>query len=206
MNTDYSNGGDGIVAAGNINSIADLKGKKIAYEKGSPSHMLLDLLLERNGLTNKDVISVETPTYDAGTVFLSGDVDAAVTWEPWLSKASERAGGKLLYSTKGDPLINNLGAFSAEVLTGRPEDVKRFMKAYFKALDYTYKNPTESYEIMAKKFGVSVEDIVGMREGLTWMSQQDNVAYLGNGKTSGEVKIISPVVSLGCISCGLFKT
>ena len=90
---DTSIGADGIIATNEIKTLADLKGKKVAFENGSPSHLLLSYLLDQQGLTTKDLVEVNLPAPDAGASFVSGSVEAAVTWEPWLSKAVERPGG-----------------------------------------------------------------------------------------------------------------
>ena len=88
--TDTSEGGDGIIATQNIKTLSDLRGKKVAYEEGSPSHFFLSYLLDKEGMSTKDLQSVNVIAPDAGAAFVSGNVDAAVTWQPWLSKASDR--------------------------------------------------------------------------------------------------------------------
>ena len=80
---DWSRGGDAIVARRGINSVADLKGKKIAVAEMTPSHSFLLWLLEAGGLSVKDVeIVSQSNAIDAAEVFKSQRVDAAVVWSP----------------------------------------------------------------------------------------------------------------------------
>ena len=78
---DYSNGNDMVVAAKGIESVKDLKGKKIGVEIGFVSHLLLLNALEKNGLTEQDVELVNVPTNETPQVLASGDVDAIVAWQ-----------------------------------------------------------------------------------------------------------------------------
>lgn len=80
---DWSRGGDAIVAKRGINSVADLKGKKIAVAERTPSHSFLLWLLDAGGLEQSDIEIVPTAdAIQAGEFFKGGQVDAAVTWSP----------------------------------------------------------------------------------------------------------------------------
>ena len=80
---DWSRGGDAIVARRGINSVSDLKGKKIAVAEMTPSHSFLIWLLEAGGLSVRDVeIVSQSNAIDAAEVFKSQRVDAAVVWSP----------------------------------------------------------------------------------------------------------------------------
>ena len=91
---DESAGADGILVKNDINSIADLKGKKVGVSINQTSHYLLMQALETAGLTDADVDLVNMTSSDAGVSFISGDLDAAVTWEPYLSNAVEQGSWK----------------------------------------------------------------------------------------------------------------
>lgn len=80
---DWSRGGDAIVARRGINSVADLKGKKVAVAELTPSHSFLLWLLEAGGLSINDVeIVAQSSAIDAAAVFKAQRVDAAVVWSP----------------------------------------------------------------------------------------------------------------------------
>ncbi|MDF2959995.1 MAG: aliphatic sulfonates family transporter, periplasmic ligand-binding protein, partial [Paenibacillus sp.] len=84
---DNSFGGDGIVVKPGIQSLQDLKGKKVATELGTVDHLLMLTALNKSGLKEKDVNYVNMTVNDAGPAFIAGNLDAAVLWEPFLSKA-----------------------------------------------------------------------------------------------------------------------
>lgn len=99
---DWSRGGDAIVARRGINTVADLKGKKIAVALMSPSHSFLLWLLEAGDLKATDVEIVEAPNaIDAAAYFKAGRVDAAVVWSPDDEDCVNSVkGSKVLRSTK----------------------------------------------------------------------------------------------------------
>ena len=68
--------------------IADLKGKNVAVNEGSVSEFYLNVLLGKAGLKESDLNTVNMTASDAGGAFVAKRVDAAVTWEPWLTRAS----------------------------------------------------------------------------------------------------------------------
>lgn len=83
MNLNFSAGADAIVANGTVNSLNDLKGKKVAFTEGTASHTLLLSALESAGLTMNDITPVVVSNAtDAAMSFKSGAVPVCVTWSP----------------------------------------------------------------------------------------------------------------------------
>lgn len=79
-----------------IKTIAELKGKRVAYNKGSNVHYFLVKLLEKNGLKYNDVQSVHLAPPDARAAFEKGAVDAWIIWDPFLASAQKTLEAKLL--------------------------------------------------------------------------------------------------------------
>lgn len=102
-----------------IHSVAELKGKKLAYNKGSNVHYFLVKLLEKHGLKYEDVQSVFLPPADARAAFERGAVDAWVIWDPFLAAAELGLGARVLADATG--VVNNRAY-------------------YFSTLDYAAKN------------------------------------------------------------------
>ena len=201
---DRSNGADGIVAVKNIQKIEDLKGKTVAFEVGSTSHFLLSYLLDKSGLTTKDMTVVNSIAPDAGAAFVAGKVDAAVTWEPWLSQASHRSGGDLLASSKDAAIVFDMPIFRAEIVEQRREEVKALLRATFAAREWINKYPTEAVKIIAKNFKISEADAMEQIKGVYWLSYQDNLAQL----TTGEFSVQNSIQKAGDLwfKLGLIKT
>ena len=74
---------------------------------------------------------------DAGSAFVAGKVDAAVTWEPWLSKAKETPFGHVLLSSDKTPgiIVDSL-AFKPDFLKKRGADVKKIVAAWNEAVEF----------------------------------------------------------------------
>ena len=201
--TDTSEGGDGIIVTQNIKTLADLRGKKVAYEEGSPSHFFLSYLLDKQGMSTKDLQSVNVIAPDAGASFVSGNVDAAVTWQPWLSKANERAGGHLITDSKTNPILPALVIFRTQTVSERQQDIRAMLRAVFKAREWALANPNEAYPIMAKALGVSVQDIKDQMPDFRWFTYEGNQ----KGFTSGDYSATNLIQSAGdlWLKLGLIK-
>jgi len=184
--TDTSEGADGVIVSKDIKSISDLKGKKVAFEVGSPSHFFLTYLLNQQGLTTNDLEVVNTAAPDAGTSFVAGKVDAAVTWEPWLSKANERPGGYLLVNSKETPILPAMPIFRTEVIESRPQDIRAMLRALFDAREWILANQNEAVKIMAKNFNITEQDVRDQLPTFRWFSYQENIDGFGSGQYSAK--------------------
>ena len=92
-----------------IKTIADLKGKKIAFNKGSNVQYFLVKLLEKNGLKYGDVQSIFLPPADARAAFQKGAVDAWIIWDPFLAAAQKTLEARILVDATG--VVNNRGYY-----------------------------------------------------------------------------------------------
>ncbi|MDD9271341.1 ABC transporter substrate-binding protein [Paenibacillus sp. GCM10023248] len=181
---DNSNGGDGIVVKPGINSLKELKGKKVATELGTVDHLLMLTALEKEGLAEKDVAYTNMTVNDAGPAFISGNLDGAVLWEPFLSKAIAEGKGKLLFSSKDTPgLIPDLLVFKEEITKNRPDDVKKILHAWFDALDYWQANPEESLQIMAKAAETPLDEYKAGVNSVKIFQLEDNIKAFQKGET-----------------------
>ena len=88
-----------------IQSVADLKGKRVVLNKGSNVHYLLLKVLEANHLTLKDIQVVYLPPADARAAFEKGAVDAWVIWDPFFAAAQQQLGARVL--STGQNLVSN---------------------------------------------------------------------------------------------------
>lgn len=88
-----------------IRSLAELKGKKIALNKGSNVHYLLVRALESAGLKYADIQPVYLPPADARAAFERGSVDAWVIWDPFQAAAEEQLQARTLRDGQG--LVSN---------------------------------------------------------------------------------------------------
>lgn len=174
---DDSKGGDGIVARKEINSVRDLKGKKVAFSEGSVSHFFLAFLLRQNGMSLKDITAVNMTAGDAGAAFVAGKVDAAVTWEPWLTKGKSAPHGKILVDSSATPnLIVDVLVFRKDVIKARPRDMQNIVDAWVKAVEFWKSNPDEANTIMAGAVGGWLKDTKVFAETLAGVRYYDRAA------------------------------
>lgn len=188
---DFSKGGEGIIASGDIKTVADLKGRTLGAEEGSSTYFFMLNVLADSGVNVKDVKLQSMRAGDAGAAFAAGRLDAAATWDPWLSKAKER-GGHILASSADKPgLIVDTVAFRTDVIEKRPDDVKNFIKAYFEAYDYWKASPKEANAIMAKALGIKDEDFNASLAGLEFVSREENQQYIGSASSAGQIESVT---------------
>lgn len=159
FSTDQSNGADGILTKKGIDSVADLKGKKIYVAQGFPDDYILQSILKKAGIKMSEVEIVNMDPDQIGAAFVGEKIDVGVTWEPWLSKAAERADGQVLTTTKENPGISIDTVFVRDdILKSQRAQIEGVARAYFDAIEYWKSHTSESNQIMAEALGLKVED------------------------------------------------
>lgn len=165
---DESFGADGIVVSSKIKTPLDVKGKKVAYTRGSPSHFFLIQFLKKHGLSMSDISRVEVDDPGrAGDAFVSGSVDVAVTWEPNISQIVNSGKGRVLESTKTSPgLIVDIMVVSEDLYNQRKQDVQKFVDGWLRAVEYIKTNEAEAYSIMARGVRIPEADFPQTAAGI----------------------------------------
>jgi sulfonate transport system substrate-binding protein len=141
-----------------IQSVAELKGKRVVLNKGSNVHYLLLKGLERAGLRYADVKVLYLPPPDARVAFESGDVDAWVIWDPFAQAAIGQIGARELLGGKGAGVENynfylSTGGFSKN----HPEVLKWTLEEIRVTGDWVSSHFDEAAEILAPQIGLSKE-------------------------------------------------
>lgn len=117
-----------------IRSVTDLKGKRVAYNKGSNVQYFLVKLLEKHGLKYGDVQSVFLAPADARAAFEKGAVDAWIIWDPFLAAAQKTLDARLLADATG--VVNNRAYyFTSRDFATRNTDVLRIAIEEVNAID-----------------------------------------------------------------------
>ena len=156
---DWSRGGDGIVSLASINSIEELKGKKIACTQFTPSHFLLLYLLSQSGLSPEDRAAVEknilstTDAPAAAAMFKARQVDAAVTWEPDLSAAVTARGDEahiLVSTTAATNIIADTLVARQQLIDEAPGTVRDFVQGWFEGIEMIKRDPANAYALVGK--------------------------------------------------------
>ncbi|MEN3292594.1 MAG: sulfonate transport system substrate-binding protein, partial [Burkholderiales bacterium] len=137
-----------------LKSVADLKGKKVALNKGSNVHYLLVKALEKAGLDYKDVQTVFLPPADARAAFERGSVDAWVIWDPFFAAAEKQLGARVLADGKG--LVSNHQFFLASrpYAEKNPAVIKAILDELVKVDDWARQNLKEVASILSSQVGL----------------------------------------------------
>lgn len=92
-----------------LRTVADLKGKRVAFQKGSSAHNLLLRLLAKSGLSLRDITPLYLAPANARAAFAAGQVDAWAIWDPWYSALTLDGSARLLANGEG---VGLTGGFS----------------------------------------------------------------------------------------------
>ncbi|GKU84722.1 ABC transporter substrate-binding protein [Niallia sp. NCCP-28] len=136
-----------------INSIKDLKGKKVGVTVGSVGHRLLNAYLEENGLSPKDIQQINLQPPDIKTAIEQKNIDATVTYEPWISTMEEQGIGHQVLDATG--LLNSYSLYvvSESFAKNHPEIVERVLKVLDKAEKWSQEHPDKAIEDISKLYG-----------------------------------------------------
>ena len=179
---DNSAGNDKIIVTEDINTVAELKGKKVAVEEGVVDDFLLTLALEENGMKRKDVEIVPLETGAAAAAFAAGKADAVGAFPPFWLTALEREGSKELITSAEFPgAIPDLLVVSQKVIDEQPEQVQALVNTWFDILAFMAENPERSDEIMAQRAGVTTEELQLFKEGTRMFTLEDNLEAFSPG-------------------------
>lgn len=182
---DYSNGNDMIVGKPGINSLKDLKGKKIGVEIGFVDHLLLLNGLKKNGLKESDVTLVNVPTNETPQVLASGDVAAIGAWQPNSGIALKLVpGSKPIYTSADEPgLIYDVLAVSPDSLAARRADWAKVMKVWYRVVDYFYdpKTREDAIKIMASRVGLKPEEYKEFVNGTKILTKAEAKKFYAKG-------------------------
>ncbi len=180
---DNSAGNDKIIVTAEINTVADLKGKRVAIEEGVVDDFLLSLALEEEGLSRDDVEIVPLETGAAAAAFAAGQVDAVGAFPPFWLTALTREGSKELVTSADFPgAIPDLLVMSQTIIDERPEAVQAIVNTWFDVLAFMEENPEKADEIMAKRAGVSIEELEQLKVGTRFFTLEDNLKAFSDGE------------------------
>jgi NitT/TauT family transport system substrate-binding protein len=176
---DKSYGADGMATRNDIAAIKDLKGKTVAASApGTAPYFTLAWMLKKNGLSVKDVTVVNLEPAAAAQAFVSGQNDAAMTYEPYLSTVRAAPDkGKIIATTLDYPMIMDTFGCTPKFLTENPKAAKALADSYFEAVALIEKDQAKSYEIMGSDVKQSGEQFGNSAKYLRWQDKAANQKF-----------------------------
>ncbi|MBR8839378.1 MAG: sulfonate ABC transporter substrate-binding protein [Stigonema ocellatum SAG 48.90 = DSM 106950] len=137
-----------------IKNVAELKGKRVAFAKGSNTNFLVVKALEKAGLKYSDIKPAFLAPPDARPAFEGNNVEAWAIWDPYLAAAEAATGGRIL--TDGTGLAPNRGYYLAakSFVEKQPNALKTVLEQVKKTSDWAQKNPTEVAKFLSPELGI----------------------------------------------------
>lgn len=189
--TNYSNGGDGIIAKSSIKSVKDLVNAKIGVPEFSEAQTLVVWFVNNSDLTKEEkatiidnLILFATPD-EAAKAFFAGQIDVAATWEPYLTQAENMTDCHILFSTASSTsLVMDGILFRQDFVNKHPEIIEKFIQGTLMAASMYDKEFDAIRSIMPMFSTASDEDIKSNCVSAKLTTWKDNVDLLnGTAKT-----------------------
>ena len=141
---------------------------------------LIICLQER--LTIDDVEFVDMSPGKGGSAFIAGSLDAATTFDPYLTQAVTETGANLLITTKDlERCVYDVCIVSAEVAEEKPEWLYSTLECIEAATEYCNTNLSEAAELTSDTFGATPEEVVDMCSTVYLYTMKDNVEAMAEG-------------------------
>jgi taurine transport system substrate-binding protein len=176
-----------------INTIADLKGKRIGTPFASTAHYSLLAALNQNGLSANDVQLVDLQPQAILAAWDRGDIQAAYSWLPSLDQL--RKTGKDLITSRqlarnGKPTLD-LGAVSDDFATAHPDVVDIWRQQEARALKLIHDDPNAAAKAVAAEIGLSQDDVAGQLKQGVYLTPQEVASpeWLGSEDKPGNIAV-----------------
>ncbi len=137
-----------------LKTVADLKGKKVALNKGSNVHYLLVKALEKAGLDYKDIETIFLAPADARAAFERGSVDAWVIWDPFLAAAEKQIGARVLADGTGIVANHQFFLASRSYAEKNPKIISILLDELDQVDQWSSKNLKDVTNILAAQTGL----------------------------------------------------
>jgi NitT/TauT family transport system substrate-binding protein len=179
--TDYSSGGDLIVAKAPIQRLAQLVGKRVGVEPGSLNSYILARALRSNGLGIEQLTLVNLGQNAMLEALQNDVIDAAVSYPPFSVPMLKQPHYQEIFTTRSIPgEILDVIAFDATVLATRKPQVQAMLRALEAAHAYASAHPDEAYRLMAARENLDPQDFANiLRNDLQVLRAADQPFYLG---------------------------
>lgn len=176
---DYSHGGDALMARPEVRRLEDLRGRKVAVEDLTTGPYVLGRALEQAGLQPSDVQIVRIPVDQQVRAYVEGEVDAVVTFEPFVDRV-RRAGAHELFDSSALPeeIIDVLVVRGDRLARYSPQ-VEHLLQGWFQSLEYLRRDPDGAAARMSPRLGMSPSEFTTAMRGLRLLSIDENLVLLG---------------------------
>ena len=173
-----SHGADKLIVAPHIDSLADLKGKRIAVEQSGVGRFMLSQLLQLSGLNLNDIVTVPATINQHFFLLDNHQVDAVISFDPMAYQLQQQGYRNLLDSRQLPIAILDVLVVREKVLDHHPETVQHLLQGYWKARGLMVDNPKVAMDSIAQRLGVSKEALVLLYQDLILPDKQQQQEML----------------------------
>ena len=181
---DVSHGADVVVGRSGMRSMKDLRGKRVAVETAALGAFVLSRALALNGMQASDVNMVHLESNEHPAAFEQGQVDGAVTFDPYRTQMLHAGAHTLFDSSQIPGEIVDLLTVRASVLEKNPRAVQTLLTGWFNALEYLEREPKDAAARMAVREQITGEQFLRALQGLRIPSRADNLKMLAGATPS----------------------
>lgn len=140
-----------------VQTLADLKGKRIAFGRGSSAHNFLLMTLEKAGLTYDQIQPVALGPADAGAAFERGAIDAWSIWDPYIALFETRPGVRMLASSKDIGIQHSYFLAARHFAEANPQAVTSVVEAFTKTATWAGDHRNEVAHLLSDATGLPLE-------------------------------------------------
>ena len=193
--------GDAIVGlkSHGVESLADLRGKKVGYSSGTSSENILMLGLKRAGLTMNDITAYEMDASSLTSAMTSGSLDACATWSPSTETMCSQIGSDAVVIARNETFSDETVNIASWIVMPKwaeanHDTLVKFTRALYKGEDFRAKeeNMRQVAEWVAKQVAGDVEIQYQTVHGAKWYTEADTI----NGIKDGSIKALYEVQKL----------
>ncbi|KJC59675.1 ABC transporter substrate-binding protein [Bradyrhizobium sp. LTSPM299] len=163
--------GSGILVPQNsaIAGIADLKGKRVGFTKGSSAHNVVIQTLEKAGLTFDDITPVYLTPPDAGPAFGNGSIDAWAIWDPYFAIGETKQNGRILVNSREVTKTNSFYIANRDFASNHGRALQQIVDVTSATADWAQAHPDEVAKSLAAVTGVplDIQTIAAKRAGFS---------------------------------------
>lgn len=138
-----------------IHSLADLRGKKVGYAKGSSSHDLIAAALEQSGAKLSEIKSISLGAADAAAAYDNGSIDAWVIWDPYFSIAQRHTSSRILAYTGDIKPSSGFLLANSTFAAARPELVREYIDGSKETAEWAKSHPADVVTTLSAATGIA---------------------------------------------------
>lgn len=176
---DVSHGADAVVGRAGMKTMRDLAGKSVAVEGGALGAFVLSRALALSGMQSSDVKVVHLESNEQPAAFEKGQVDAAVTFDPYRTELLRAGGTTLFDSTRIPGEIVDLIAVRKGAIDEKPQAIAALLGGWFAAIDFLHADPTDAARRMGVRQQTGATQFLEALRGLHIPSREENLAMIG---------------------------